>query len=74
MRDGFLVHFRYNLTIAVQEGHDVFRRVLLLLKFRGEEHFREQRRKPPRGMTPGAIFLYLYKDVPKYDLELLAGE
>lgn len=50
---------------------DIFRRVLLLLKFKGPEYFEAAGKKLPPGIAPGGIFLYLYKDVPKYDLELL---
>lgn len=49
-------------------------RVAVLLRFRDPEHF-ENRRKKWRmeeiDFKPGKIYLYLYKNVPKNDLELL---
>ncbi|MCA8997301.1 MAG: DUF3754 domain-containing protein [Planctomycetaceae bacterium] len=54
---------------------DVFERVILMLKFKGDEYFesspkKRQQRKNSK-FQPGAIYAYYYKDVPKYDIELL---
>ncbi len=54
----------------------VWERVLLLLHFQDEEQFRtpKQRRKnlrPQLPFEPGKIYAYLYKDIPKADLELI---
>lgn len=54
---------------------DVLQRVLLLFKFKGEEYFESSKRKrklrKESSFKPGMIYTYFYKDVPKYDLELL---
>ena len=54
---------------------DVLERVLLLFKFKDEEYFRssKEKRKMLREslFKPGMVYTYFYKDVPKYDLELL---
>ena len=54
---------------------DVLERVILLLKFKGEEYFQVSRKKQKQlensRFQPGAIYVYFYKDVPKHDIELL---
>ena len=54
---------------------DIFQRVLLLFKFKGEEYFESSKQKQKMRkeslFKPGMIYAYYYKDVPKYDLELL---
>jgi len=53
---------------------DVYQRVVLLFRFKDAAYFarkprkRRQRRLP---FEPGKIYLFLYKNVPKYDIELL---
>lgn len=49
-------------------------RVAVLLRFKDPEHFENRRRKwrmEEIDFKPGKIYLYLYKNVPKNDLELL---
>ncbi len=54
---------------------DVLERVVLLLKFKGEDYFLSSRKKRVQRQNskfqPGAIYAYFYKDVPKHDIELL---
>ncbi len=59
---------------------DVLQRVLILIKFQDEEFFRNRfQQKKPKGkfdpdelqFQPGKYYLYLYKNIPKYDLELV---
>ena len=59
---------------------DVLQRVLILIKFQDEEFFRNQfHLKNPKGkfnpdelqFQPGKYYLYLYKNIPKFDLELI---
>lgn len=53
---------------------EIFRRVALLLKFKGRAYFDSRHRKKRADklpFEPGRTYLYLYKDVPKHDLELL---
>jgi hypothetical protein len=50
--------------------------VILLLHFKGEEHFINAKQRkagtpPDLRFKPGKIYTYHYKDVPKSDLELL---
>lgn len=57
---------------------DILQRVVLLLKYKDRAYFEnlcEKKRKKKREQSPlfqpGKIYAYFYKDVPKYDLELL---
>jgi len=54
---------------------DILQRVLLLFKFKGEDYFESSKQKQKvrkeSSFKPGMIYAYYYKDVPKYDLELL---
>jgi hypothetical protein len=57
----------------------VYERVLLLLHYQEQEYFEAKKKRTWGGegtttlgaFQPGCIYVYLYKDVPKYDLELL---
>ncbi|MBD2183752.1 TMEM143 family protein [Aerosakkonema funiforme] len=50
----------------------VFERVVLLLKFKDENYFESKKIKYDRlNFTPGKIYIYFYKNIPKFDLELL---
>ena len=54
---------------------DVLERVILLIKFKDDNHFQSSRkkRKDLKGdlLKPGSMYVYYYKDVPKFDIELL---
>ncbi len=54
---------------------NILQRVLLLFKFKNEEYFesskQKQKMRKESSFEPGMIYAYYYKDVPKYDLELL---
>jgi hypothetical protein len=51
---------------------DIFERVVLLIKFKGEEYFaRKQKGLDDINFTPGKMYLYYYKNIPKFDLEFL---
>ena len=50
----------------------IFERVVLLIKFKEKEYFRAKKVNPKRlRFTPGKMYVYLYKNVPKFDIELL---
>lgn len=50
----------------------VFHNVVLGIKFKEAGYFHEQKRKLEKlNFTPGLMYLYMYKNIPKYDLELL---
>ncbi len=51
---------------------DIFERVVLLIKFKSEEHF-IQKPTPQTELTfkPGSIYIYLYKNLSKLDLEFI---
>ncbi len=49
-------------------------RVAVILRFKDPTHFsdkKKRKRLKEMGFKPGMVYLYLYKDVPKNDLELL---
>lgn len=51
---------------------DIFERVVLLIKFKGEEYFaRKQKNPDDMNFVPGKMYLYYYKNIPKFDLEFL---
>jgi hypothetical protein len=51
---------------------DVFTRAVLLLKFKDADYFRTHDRKLDKvNFTPGRMNIYLYKNIPENDLELL---
>lgn len=55
----------------VEKTIDVFDRVVLLLKFKDYKYFESKKIKEPVNFKPGKIYIYLYKNIPKYDLEFL---
>lgn len=55
---------------------DVYDRVVVLLKFKPHEHFEGKKKKKfkklkDENIVPGKCYLYFYKNIPRYDLELL---
>lgn len=51
---------------------DIFSQVVLGIKYKNAAYFHEQKRKLDKlNFTPGLMYLYLYKNIPRYDLELL---
>ncbi len=54
------------------EMMDVFQRVVLLIRFRDSDYFEARGLNPEQlRFTPGKMYLYLYKLIPKLDLEVL---
>jgi hypothetical protein len=51
---------------------NVFERVALLIKFKEESYFVAKKAKPDKlNITPGKMYVYLYKNIPKFDIEFL---
>lgn len=51
---------------------DVFTRAVLLLKFKEAAYFQAKKRRLPQlNFVPGRMNIYLYKNIPQNDLELL---
>lgn len=51
---------------------DLFSHVVLGIKYKDAAYFHAQKRKLDKlNFTPGLMYLYLYKNIPRYDLELL---
>ena len=56
----------------VKKKINVFERVVLLIKFKDESYFVSKRAKPDKlKFTPGKMYIYLYKNIPKFDIEFL---
>ncbi|MEW6492805.1 MAG: DUF3754 domain-containing protein [Cyanobacteriota bacterium] len=56
----------------VEKTVNVFERVALLLKFKNEAYFVNKKVKiESLSFTPGKTYVYLYKNIPKFDLEFL---
>ncbi len=55
-----------------KEAINTFERVVLLIKFKDEAYFHQKGVKRKSLMfTPGKMYIYFYKNIPKFDLELL---
>ncbi|MEQ9671128.1 DUF3754 domain-containing protein [Coleofasciculus sp. G2-EDA-02] len=55
-----------------QKKINVFERVVLLIKFKDADYFQSKGDKlASLQFTPGKMYLYFYKNIPKFDLELL---
>ncbi|NEQ25044.1 MAG: DUF3754 domain-containing protein, partial [Microcoleus sp. SIO2G3] len=51
---------------------DVFERIVLLIKFKGTGYFRAKKSKSQElKFTPGKMYVYFYKNIPKHDVDLL---
>ncbi|MGB5772379.1 MAG: TMEM143 family protein [Crocosphaera sp.] len=54
---------------------DILERVVLLIKFKGEGYFqakaKKSRQEKELNFTPGKMYLYFYKNIPKLDIDLL---
>ena len=51
---------------------EVFAQVVLGIKFKAADYFQERKVKVDKlNFTPGLIYLYMYKNIPRHDLELL---
>jgi hypothetical protein len=57
---------------SVEKTIGTFERVVLLLKFKDAAYFEAKKSQPEKmNFTPGKIYLYFYKNIPKFDLEFL---
>lgn len=50
---------------------DVFDRIALLINFKDREYFDRHKKTGKLNFIPGKTYVYLYKNVPKFDLEFL---
>ncbi len=50
---------------------DTFERVALLIKFKPEFYFKKKKKWKVTNFTPGKMYIYLYKKVPKHDVDIL---
>jgi hypothetical protein len=55
---------------------DIYERVVLLIKFKDEEYFLKkfkgnQKKLEALNFTPGKMYIYMYKNIPQADLEIL---
>ncbi|NER36365.1 MAG: DUF3754 domain-containing protein [Oscillatoria sp. SIO1A7] len=56
----------------VEKTLDVFERVALLIKFKEKAYFESKSDKSQKlSFTPGKMYVYLYKNIPKFDMEFL---
>ncbi len=49
---------------------DVFERVALLIKYKDEDYF-DHKNNNDLTFNPGKIYVYLYKNIPKYDINFI---
>lgn len=80
--DRFLCFYRGDTFIDVevkkwifwkeQKRLDVLQRVVIVIRYKGVEHFKRQGINPDDlKFIPGKMYAYIYKNVPKPDLEFL---
>lgn len=51
---------------------EMYERVVLLIKFKDEEYFKQQGVNTKKlNFTPGKTYVYMYKSIPKADIEVL---
>ncbi|MEZ4737020.1 MAG: TMEM143 family protein [Caldilineaceae bacterium] len=51
---------------------EIFAQVVLGIKFKDADYFQERKANVEKlNFTPGLVYLYMYKNIPRYDLELL---
>lgn len=51
---------------------EMYERVVLLIKFKDEEYFKQKGAKIGKlNFTPGKTYVYMYKSIPKADIEVL---
>ncbi|BBM83540.1 DUF3754 domain-containing protein [Candidatus Uabimicrobium amorphum] len=51
---------------------EMYERVVLLIKFKDEEYFKQKGVKIKKlNFTPGKMYVYMYKSIPKADIEVL---
>ena len=50
---------------------DNFQQVAVLLQFKDAEYFKARKRQRPTNFQPGKTYLFLYKNIPRFDLEVL---
>lgn len=56
----------------LQQTVDVFERVVLLLRFKDSANFiNKKAKRDSLGFKPGKIYVYLYKNIPKFDIEFI---
>ena len=56
----------------VEKQVNIYRRVVLLIKFKEEQHFKDKPVKNEElNFKPGKIYLYLYKNLSKLDIEFI---
>ncbi|NEP02727.1 MAG: DUF3754 domain-containing protein [Symploca sp. SIO2E9] len=56
----------------VEQTIDVFERVVLLIHFQEHKYFERKKINTKNlNFTPGKMYIYLYKNIPKFDLEFL---
>ncbi|MGB5712235.1 MAG: TMEM143 family protein [Waterburya sp.] len=57
---------------TIDKKIDIYERVVLLIKFKAEEHFKDKPVvKEELNFKPGKIYLYLYKNLSKLDIEFI---
>lgn len=66
------VTFKKFFFFKEKRNIEVYERIALLLKFKPASHFEATGRDPDElDFEPGKMYVYFYKDIPRYDLELL---
>jgi hypothetical protein len=66
------VQFRKWFFKKVDISFEAFDRVVMLIKFKGKDHFERKKKKfETMNFSPGKMYVYCYKKIPKFDLDIL---
>ncbi len=66
------VPFRKWFFKKIDVSFEAFERVVLLIKFKGKDHFERKKKKfEVMNFSPGKMYIYYYKKIPKFDLDIL---
>lgn len=70
--DIYKIDYIKKLFRKIEKKIDVFERVVLLIKFKDLDYFANEKSNIEKlNFTPGKMYAYLYKNIPKFDIELL---
>lgn len=70
--DIYKIHVVKKFFKKVEQTINVFERVVLLIYFQEHKYFEKKKvNSKELNFTPGRIYIYLYKNIPKFDLEFL---
>ncbi|WP_353737217.1 MULTISPECIES: TMEM143 family protein [unclassified Moorena] len=67
------IYFLNKLLKPTEQNIEIYERVVLLIKFKDKSYFESKKSKKLENLNfiPGKMYVYLYGNIPKFDLEFL---